>query len=78
MLDLLPPITMSSTSPTLGIDLHYHGLLATVSKDGEVRINWKHVEETAADPKAESISILYAKMLLAARDGTAKPLSDDK
>jgi hypothetical protein len=64
------------SGPTLQM-LHHHGQLALVTLDGEVSINWKHVEETAADPSSEQQALFYARLLLAARDGTAKPLSDD-
>lgn len=58
------------------LDFHDHGTLATVSREGEVKINWKHVEATIADPASDPQTLNYARLLVAARDGTAEPLLD--
>jgi hypothetical protein len=73
----IPNTTWFSTSQSSVLDLHYHGQMAIISNDGGVRINWQRVEEWAADPKSDHQAWLYAKMLLAARDGTAQPLPDE-
>jgi len=58
-------------------DVHWHGNLIEVKDTGEVLISWKNVEATIADPKSDRWALAYARMLVAARDGTAKPLPDE-
>lgn len=73
------PQNWAYTGPSFQtLALHNHGQLAVVTNDGEVQINWKHIEDIVADPKSDHQSLLYAyaRLLLAARDGTAKPLPD--
>lgn len=43
---------------------------------GGVYINWKSVEAVASDQGADEMLRIQARLLLAARDGTWKPLAD--
>jgi hypothetical protein len=65
---------MWSTDAPAVTTWHGPGTLATVSADGAVAIDWPAVEATAEDPASDKITWGVAKLLLAARDGTAKPL----
>lgn len=78
------PIDQSQETPTqkwasaiLILNQNNHETLVVVSMDGEVKINWKRVEDAAADPQLSGQTWFYAKLLLAVRDGNAKPLPDD-
>jgi hypothetical protein len=62
-------------SPRLKAADGHGGRLAVVSLSGDVLINWARVEATAADPDTGQMWFT-AKLLMAARDGTAGPLAD--
>jgi hypothetical protein len=47
-------------------------IMATVSEDGEVFINWVIAEKEAQNK--DSPLCAYAKLIIAVRDGTWKPL----
>jgi hypothetical protein len=50
-------------------------MMATVSVTGEVKIDWKEVERTAALVEPDGAGLReYARLMLAIRDGTWKPL----
>src|SRR5580704_16876224 len=50
--------------------------MAAISRDGEVTINWVQVEKTAADEKSDPAgNRAYARLMLAIRDGTWKPVA---
>jgi hypothetical protein len=48
-----------------------------VTNDGEAMINWRNAEAYAVDSKSDWHMLAYARMLLAVRDGTWKPLVDN-
>jgi len=48
--------------------------MASISRDGDVTIDWEQVEKTANDPAADhSGNWAYARLMLAIRNGTWKP-----
>lgn len=72
-----PSVFYMTPPPSSAIfNLGFHGTLVVVDDGGTVKIDWKAVEETIADPHADRTALAYARMLLAARDGTWKPLPD--
>lgn len=61
-----PKFTML-TSP------HDHDIMAVISEDGEVTINWEHVEVVVASPDfVDPINLAYARLMIAIRDKTYK------
>lgn len=65
-------ITWTLQKPSLFVG----GQIAVIGADGEVKIDWPAAELTVADPNSVGpMTLAIARLMLAVRDGTWKPLS---
>lgn len=52
--------------------------IANVSRDGDVTINWKQADKTVANPAdTDPMTLAIARLMVAIRDGTWKPIQED-
>lgn len=74
--DKWPPF-YSTEQPQLMIGTQLMlGTLAVIEVNGQVFIDWKIAEKWAAKPGGDMTNRLLAMALIAARDGTWKPLEE--
>ena len=48
--------------------------IAIISHDGQVSINWPAAEMTVAEARADQTTLAIARLMIAIRDGTWRPL----
>ncbi len=80
MADLPPPMPpyYQMTTPAIAHSLTFGNRMAVISDTGEVRIDWAAVKRVADQPDTpffDVVSKRIAQLMLAARDGTWKPMA---
>lgn len=78
----LGPESQTITSGTISnygltVSAFHTGPMIIIKQDA-VEIDWKSVEKAAADPKADQMLNAYARLIIAVRDGTWKPLGETR
>lgn len=73
------PLPSNNWSLRADLTISSHGPFAVISADGQVTIDWDLAEKTAANPeKTDFRTLAFARLILAVRNGTWKPMGDKK
>lgn len=66
--------TLTINNPIVNNLVFGAGMFATVTVEGEVSINWKSTEDAVSHPKSDPLTLAIARLMIAIRDGTYKPM----